>query len=58
MPIRHLAGPPKRAEVVVIGGGIVGAATAFHARRAGLDPVILESRPALASLTTAAAAAQ
>ena len=56
MPIRYMAGPPKRAEVVVIGGGIVGAATAFHARRAGLDPVILESRPALASLTTAAAA--
>jgi sarcosine oxidase, subunit beta len=39
-----------------VGGGIVGAATAFHAARAGLRPVIVERRPALASMTTAAAA--
>jgi glycine/D-amino acid oxidase-like deaminating enzyme len=37
---------------VVIGGGIVGAATAFFAGRAGLDVVLLEKRPALCTLTT------
>jgi D-hydroxyproline dehydrogenase subunit beta len=56
MPIRHLTQPHKTAELVVIGGGIVGAATAFHAARAGVVPVIVERRAALASLTTAAAA--
>jgi sarcosine oxidase, subunit beta len=44
--------PPRTADVVVIGGGIVGAATAFFARRAGLRVVLLEKRPALCTLTT------
>jgi sarcosine oxidase subunit beta len=56
MPIDHRIEPPRTADLAVVGGGIVGAATAFHAARAGLDVVILERRPALASLTTAAAA--
>jgi sarcosine oxidase subunit beta len=56
MAIRYLVGPPRTVEVVVIGGGIVGAATAFHAARAGLRPLLLERRPALCSLTTAVAA--
>src|ERR1700730_8047671 len=43
---------PSSADVVVIGGGIVGAATAFFARRAGLSVVIVEKRPALCTLTT------
>jgi sarcosine oxidase, subunit beta len=43
---------PHTADVVVIGGGIVGAATAFFARRAGLEVVLLEKRPALCTLTT------
>ncbi|MGH2725123.1 MAG: NAD(P)/FAD-dependent oxidoreductase [Actinomycetota bacterium] len=47
---------PRGAEVVIVGGGIVGAATAFYAARAGLRPVLLKRRPALCSLTTAAAA--
>jgi sarcosine oxidase subunit beta len=45
---------PATADVVVIGGGIVGAATAFFARRAGLRVVLLEKRPALGTLTTPA----
>jgi sarcosine oxidase subunit beta len=45
---------PATADLVIIGGGIVGAATAFFARRAGLRAVVLEKRPALASLTTPA----
>jgi sarcosine oxidase, subunit beta len=43
---------PRQADLVVIGGGIVGAATAFFARRAGLDVVLLEKRSALCTLTT------
>ncbi len=46
--------PPRTADLVVIGGGIVGAATAFYAARAGFRPVIVEARPALCTLTTPA----
>jgi D-hydroxyproline dehydrogenase subunit beta len=56
MAIHYLSEPPDTAELVVVGGGIVGAATAFHAARAGLSPLVLERRPALSTLTTAAAA--
>jgi sarcosine oxidase subunit beta len=50
--MRYLDGPPPTAELVIVGGGIAGAATAFHAARSGLRPVILEARPALCTLTT------
>jgi sarcosine oxidase, subunit beta len=46
---------PSGAEVVVIGGGVIGAATAFFASRAGMDVVVLERRPAVCTLTTAVA---
>jgi len=45
---------PRQAEVVIIGGGILGTATAFYASRAGLKTVVLEMRDGLATLTTAA----
>ncbi len=51
-----LASLPAAAELVVIGGGVVGAATAFHAARAGLHPLIVEARPQLCTLTTPVAA--
>ena len=54
--MNYLPQPPARAELVVIGGGVVGAATAWYAARAGLRPLIVESRPALCSLTTPASA--
>lgn len=47
---------PRSADCVIIGGGILGAATAFYARRAGLRAVVLEKRPALCTLTTPASA--
>ena len=47
---------PAQAELVVVGAGIVGAASAFHAARAGMRPLVLERRPLAASLTTAVAA--
>lgn len=45
---------PSGAELVIIGAGVVGASTAFWAARSGLRPVVLEARPAAASLTTPA----
>jgi sarcosine oxidase subunit beta len=48
-------GLPRTADLVIAGGGIVGAATAFFAARAGLHVVVLEKRPALCTLTTPAA---
>src|SRR6266511_632930 len=50
------ASPPASAELVIIGGGVIGAATAFHATRAGLKPLLVEARPALCTLTTPVAA--
>src|SRR5919197_6296099 len=52
--IRYQTRLPATADVVVIGGGIIGAATAFFASRAGLNVVLLEKRPALCTLTTPA----
>lgn len=54
--IRYLDGPPASAELVIIGGGVVGAAAAFHAARAGMRPLIVEARPRLCTLTTPVAA--
>jgi sarcosine oxidase subunit beta len=43
---------PTSADAVVIGGGIVGVATAFWLARAGLDTVVVEMRDGLSTLTT------
>src|SRR5215217_709341 len=45
----------ETAELVIVGAGVIGAATAFAARRAGLDPLVLEARAEPAAATTAAA---
>jgi sarcosine oxidase subunit beta len=46
---------PSRAEVVVVGGGIVGSSIAFHLAEAGIDVCLLE-RSELASGSTSRAA--
>ncbi len=52
-PFRLATGDlPARADLVIVGGGIVGAATAFFAVRAGLRVAVIERRPALGTLTT------
>jgi len=43
---------PTSAGAVVVGGGIVGVATAFWLSRAGLDTVLVEMRDGLSTLTT------
>ncbi|MGQ0609106.1 MAG: NAD(P)/FAD-dependent oxidoreductase [Chloroflexota bacterium] len=50
--VRFADRPPATADVAVIGGGIIGCATAFFAARAGLRVVVLERRAALGTLTT------
>ena len=51
----RIADPPHSADLVVIGGGVIGAATAYFASRAGLSVVVIEKRPQLGALTTSAA---
>ncbi len=52
MPPRVL---PERADVVVVGGGVMGASTAFHLAEAGVGVVLLE-RASLAGGSTSKAA--
>ncbi|MDQ2744392.1 MAG: FAD-binding oxidoreductase [Chloroflexota bacterium] len=54
LQVKYLAALPATADLVIIGGGVVGAATAFFAARAGLHPLLLERRPRLCTLTTPA----
>src|SRR6185295_664994 len=46
---------PPTADVVIVGAGVVGCATAFRAARAGLRAVVIDARPRPATLTTPAA---
>ena len=54
MPVNYSSELPRTADLVIVGGGVVGAATAFHAARAGLSPLLVERRDALCTLTTPA----
>ena len=52
--VRFADRPPATADVAIIGGGVIGCASAFFAARAGLRVVVLERRAALGTLTTPA----
>ena len=54
--MRLISELPKTAEVVVIGGGIVGTASAFFLTRAGFDVLLIESADDLAQRTTSVSA--
>ena len=54
MQVRFADRLPPTADLVVIGGGVIGCATAFFAARAGLRVLVLERRAALGTLTTPA----
>lgn len=43
---------PATADLVIIGGGIIGAATAYFAIQAGLHPIVLEKQAMPGTLTT------
>ena len=43
---------PRTAEVVIIGGGVTGASTAFHLTRRGVTDVIVVDKGAIASAGT------
>jgi len=45
---------PGTADIVVVGGGVIGCATAFYASEAGFKTLVLEKREGLGTLTTAA----
>jgi sarcosine oxidase, subunit beta len=47
---------PERAEVVIVGGGVMGTSIAFHLAEAGVRDVLLLERDALASGSTSRAA--
>ncbi|MEV7506863.1 FAD-binding oxidoreductase [Streptomyces sp. NPDC089922] len=50
------AAPPAEAEVVVIGGGVIGTSIAFHLAEAGVRDVVLLERDTLGSGSTSKAA--
>ena len=47
---------PARADAVIVGGGVMGASTAFHLRRLGVRDVVLLERDVLASGSTSRSA--
>jgi 4-methylaminobutanoate oxidase (formaldehyde-forming) len=44
--------PPAQAEVVIVGGGIIGASIAYHLAREGVTDVVVCERDTLTSGTT------
>jgi sarcosine oxidase, subunit beta len=54
--VRQLQELPKTADVVIIGAGIVGCATAFFLARTGRSPLLIERSDSIASATTAVSA--
>ena len=54
--VPQMGGLPRSADVVIVGGGVIGCATAFYATEAGFDTVVLERRDGLGTLTSSASA--
>ena len=54
--MRQLSELPSKADVVIIGAGIVGCATAFFVSRAGRSPLVIERADSIAAATTSVSA--
>lgn len=54
LAVPQVGGLPPSADIVIVGGGVIGCATAFYATEAGFDTVVVERREGLGTLTTAA----
>jgi D-hydroxyproline dehydrogenase subunit beta len=54
--VRHIDQLPNSADIVIIGGGIVGCASAFFLARSGRQPIVIERAGAVASATTSVSA--
>ena len=48
---------PATTDLLIIGGGVIGTATALYATRAGIQTLVVEKRAALGELTTSASLA-
>jgi sarcosine oxidase subunit beta len=54
--VRHIDQLPDSSDVVIIGAGIVGCASAFFLARSGRRPIVIERADAVASATTSVSA--
>jgi sarcosine oxidase subunit beta len=54
--VRRIEQLPESADLVIIGGGIVGCASAFFLARSGRKPLVLEQMSEIASATTSVSA--
>src|SRR5262245_11136736 len=50
--LRPTAEPPPNAQVVVVGGGIIGSSVAYHLTKLGVDDVVVLERTRLTAGTT------
>ena len=54
--LRPAADLPRTAPIVIVGGGIVGVATAFFLRQRNLDAIVVDAEPGIGTRTTAMSA--
>ncbi|MGW6532322.1 NAD(P)/FAD-dependent oxidoreductase [Streptomyces venezuelae] len=53
MLTRHSSGPPRTSDLIIVGAGVVGAACAYYAARAGLHVTVVDRGPVAGGTTGA-----